>query len=452
MRLFLGTVMSAPPAQLPPQADPEQVHPGIHIIGMLGAVALNTFLFILDWGNWPALTAIAISAIALTLMNLWLADRLALRIGRQPAEWLRTLTNTAGICACGHYTAWSPLVLSYVPYTMLWFPGAGWWVYPRLAVYLGISMGLGLWEGASQERMLAFTLLGIFGSLLTKKRASLLRQALGEVVDQREQLARAHERLQQVHQRALAQEKLSSLGVMAAGVAHEINNPMSFVTSNIHALYKDLQRQPSLPEPLREYVSEVLPETLDGIKRVNAIVADLRRFARGDPEAYTEYDLNSEAQTALRIAQGQLNHCQVEVELGEVGMVMGRPRQIAQVLVNLLVNAGQATASGGKVRLSTYREGDGARVEIRDTGTGIPPDALRSLFQPFFTTKPPGEGTGLGLAVAHGIVAAHGGRIDVQSEPGKGSCFSVYLPRVPPLPEYKRTVEESYNGLPRRPT
>jgi two-component system NtrC family sensor kinase len=340
--------------------------------------------------------------------------------------------------------------LSFVPLTMLWFPGTGRWVYPRLAVYLGISMGLGLWEGAPRERIVAFTLLGIFGSLLTEKRASLLRQALGQVVEQREKLAQAHERLQRVHERALAQEKLSSLGVMAAGVAHEINNPMSFVTSNVHALYKDLQQQPSLPEPLREYVSEVLPATLDGIKRVNAIVADLRRFARGDPEAYSEYDLNSEAQAALRIAHGQLSHCQVEVELGEVGMMMGRPRQIAQVLVNLLVNAGQATASGGTVRLSTHRERDGARVEIRDTGTGIPPDVLRSLFQPFFTTKPPGEGTGLGLAVAHGIVAAHGGRIDVQSEPGKGSCFTVHLPRVPPLPGYRRTADDSYNGFPPR--
>jgi len=443
--------MSEPPTQLPPHADPEQVHPGIHFTGILGTVAVNTSLFILYWGNWPALTTIAITALVLSLLNLWLAERLVPRIGRQPVEWLRTLTNTAGLCACGHYTAWSPLILSYVPYTMLWFPGTGRWAYSRLAVYLGISMGMGLWEGAPRERILAFTLLGIFGSLLTEKRASLLRQALGQVVDQREQLAHAHERLQRVHQRALAQEKLSSLGVMAAGVAHEINNPMSFVTSNVHALYKDLQQQPSLPEPLREYVTEVLPETMDGIKRVNAIVADLRRFARGDPEAYSDFDLNSEAQAALRIAHGQLSHCQVEVELGEMGPVMGRPRQIAQVLVNLLVNAGQATASGGKVRLSTHRQGDGARVEIRDTGTGIPPDVLRSLFEPFFTTKPPGEGTGLGLAVAHGIITAHGGRIDVKSEPGKGSCFTVHLPRVPPLPGYKRTAEDSYNGFPPRP-
>ncbi len=440
--------MSAPPAQLPSQADPEQVHPGIQKIGILGSIAINLCVFVWYWGNWPALTAIAIVFGVLAPLNVWFVDWCARRIGRQPAEWLRTFSNAVGVCLCGHYTLWSPLLLCYLPYNLLWFAGASRWIYSRIVIYLGITAGFALWDGAPRERVLAFSLLGFFAYLLSEKRSSLLRQALGQVVDQREQLAKAHERLQRVHQRALAQEKLSSLGMMAAGVAHEINNPMSFVTSNVHSLYKDLRQQPSLPEPLREYVTDVLPATLDGIKRVNAIVADLRRFARGDPEAYSDYDLNTEAKAALRIAHGQLSHCQVEVDLGEVGTVMGRPRQITQVLVNLLVNAGQATASGGTIRLSTHRERDGVRVEIRDTGTGIPPDALRNLFQPFFTTKPPGEGTGLGLAVAHGIITAHGGRITVESEPGKGSCFTVHLPRVPPLPGYRRSAEDSFDGSP----
>jgi signal transduction histidine kinase len=441
-------VMSASPTQLPPEADPELLHPDVESIAFLGPMALNLALVIWYWGNWPAIISVGVLAVALTVMNRWFAGWCARRYGRQLAEWLRMFSNAAGICVGGHYTGWSPLVLSYVPYTMLWFSGVDRRVYPRLAVYLGVVASVGLWDGAQRELLLAFSLLGIFGHLLTEKRSSQLRQVLGQVVEQREQLAKAHERLQRVHERALAQEKLSSLGMMAAGVAHEINNPMSFVTSNVHALYKDLRQQPSLPEPLREYVTDVLPATLDGIKRVNAIVADLRRFARGDPEAYSDYDLNTEAQAALRIAHGQLSHCQVEVDLGEVGTVMGRPRQITQVLVNLLVNAGQATASGGTVRLSTHRERDGVRVEIRDTGTGIPPDALRNLFQPFFTTKPPGEGTGLGLAVAHGIITAHGGRITVESEPGKGSCFTVHLPRVPPLPGYRRSAEDSFDGSP----
>ena len=182
-------------------------------------------------------------------------------------------------------------------------------------------------------------------------------------------------------------------------------------------------------------MDEVLPETLDGIRRVNAIVGDLRRFARGDPEAYTDYDLNMEVQTALRITQSQLRHCSVEVSLGEVGPVTGRPRQMVQALVNLLVNAAQATAAGGRVSLLTLGEGEAVRVEVRDTGVGMTEEIRQQLFQPFFTTKPPGEGMGMGLAVVHGIVTSHGGHIEVASEPGRGSCFTLHLPRMPPPPK-----------------
>jgi two-component system NtrC family sensor kinase len=173
---------------------------------------------------------------------------------------------------------------------------------------------------------------------------------------------------------------------------------------------------------------------------VNAIVADLRRFSRGDLEDSAEYDLNAAVATALRIVRGQLSHCQVEEELSEVGTMLGRPQQIVQVLVNLLVNAGQASAEGGRVRVSTHREADGARVEIRDTGPGLSPEARRHLFEPFFTTRAHGTGMGLGLAVAHGIITAHGGRIDVDSQPGQGSCFTVHLPRTPSTAEHRRTT------------
>ncbi len=207
-----------------------------------------------------------------------------------------------------------------------------------------------------------------------------------------------------------------------------------------------MRDEPNLSEAMKEYVDDVLPATLDGIKRVNAIVADLRRFARGDPEAHTGYELDAEVETALRIAHGQLGHCRVEKELGGVGTMVGRPRQIVQVLVNLLVNAGQATASGGVVRISTRSEGKGVRVEVSDTGTGMSEETKRHLFEPFFTTKPAGEGTGLGLSVVHGIITSHGGRIEVESEPGQGTRFIFYLPRSPPLLQY----EPATNGGMRR--
>jgi signal transduction histidine kinase len=338
--------------------------------------------------------------------------------------------------ATGLIAGWSLLLWSYVPFAMLWFYGMDAFGRTRALVYLVVMDSAALLSGCDPFQPVAFSLLGVLVFRLTEKRAELLQQSLEHIIDQREQLAQAEVRLRVLHERAFEQEKLSSLGMMAAGVAHEINNPMAFVTSNVTSLFKDLKRQPALPEPLKEYVDEVLPETLNGIQRVNAIVSDLRRFARGDPEIYAEYDLNAEAQTALRIAQGQLSHCELEVQLGEVGLVVGRPRQIVQVLVNLLANAGQATAAGGAVRLSTRLEGQGVCVEVRDAGTGMTQETLRNLFQPFFTTKPPGMGTGLGLAVAHGIVTGQGGRIEVESELGKGSCFTVHLPREayrPPL-------------------
>jgi signal transduction histidine kinase len=340
------------------------------------------------------------------------------------------------------------LIWIYLPYNMLWFYGLDRWVLPRIFSFLALVASVALWDGAPLEVVLAFGLLGTFGYLFTTRRIWLLRQVVRQTEEQREQLEQAHQRLRHANERALAQEKLTSLGLMAAGVAHEINNPMSFVTSNIRLLLKDLKQQPALPAPLQEYVDEVLPETLDGIKRVNAIVADLRRFARGDPEAYAEYDLNAAVRSALRIAHAQLGHCQVEEQLGEVGKLVGRPQQIIQVLVNMLVNAGQATAAAGRVRISTQREGDGARVEIRDTGAGLSPEARRHLFQPFFTTKPHGSGMGLGLAVAHGIVTGHGGRIEVDSEAGQGACFTVHLPQTPPLPAYPRPADATSQGAP----
>ena len=239
-----------------------------------------------------------------------------------------------------------------------------------------------------------------------------------------------YQRLQGMQARLVEQEKLSSLGLLAAGVAHEINNPMAFVTSNLRELSRELASQPPLPAALREYVDEVLPETLDGVRRVNSIVADLRRFARGDVETPVEFELNSEVTSAIRLSRGeQKDQRRLEVELGELPSLLGQPRQICQVALNLLVNALQALPpQGGVVRVSTRVERDEVVLEVRDTGVGMSAEVLKSLFQPFFTTKPVGEGTGLGLAVAYGIITGHGGRIDVESAPGVGTCITVRLP------------------------
>ncbi|HEX8825454.1 MAG TPA: ATP-binding protein [Archangium sp.] len=416
------------------EADSAQLNHSVQHIAGLGASVVNLALVASFWGQWNVISTIVGVGLGLTLFNVVFLEWLARRFTRVVVEAVRMAVNVVGVCLVGIHTQWAPLLWVFVPYNMLWYFGLDRWVRLRMALYLGSVDVVALSTGASPTLALAFSLIGIFGYLVSEKRVTLLRGSLAQVRHQREELEKAQQEMQQLHQRALEQERLSSLGLMAANVAHEINNPMSFVTSNIDSMLHELRVGQNLPELVKEYVDDLLPATLDGARRVNSIVSDLRRFSRGGYEGPVGYDFNAEARTALRIARVQLGHVRVEDELGEVGSVVGRPRQLVQVLVNLLVNAGQATAPGGVVRLTTRREGDRVRVEVRDTGTGMSEETKRRLFEPFFTTKPPGLGTGLGLSVVLGIIKTHGGRIDVESELGKGTCFTVELPRVPSLP------------------
>jgi two-component system, NtrC family, sensor kinase len=415
--------------------EAERVQRGIQGIAGLGASTVNLAMIAEFWGQWRVVLVVTGVGVALALLNGLFLEWLATKSSRARVEALRMMINVAGITLAGIHTQWSVLVWVFVPYNMLWYFGLDRWVRPRMAIYLGVINAVALSTGADPITAVAFSLIGIFGYLVSDKRGTLLML-------KHEELEKAHQELQQLHQRAVEQERLSSLGLMAASVAHEINNPMSYVTSNVDSLLQDMREAPELPGPLKEYVDDVLPATLDGIKRVNSIVSDLRRFSRGDFEGYTSYDFDAEVRTALRIARIQLGHVRVEEALEAVGAVVGRPRQLVQVLVNLLVNAGQATAQGGVVRLATRRQGNQVRVEVRDTGSGMSEETKRHLFEPFFTTKPAGLGTGLGLSVVHGIIKAHGGHIEVESELGKGTCFTLELPNVPPLSPEKGSSGE----------
>ncbi len=268
--------------------------------------------------------------------------------------------------------------------------------------------------------------------LVSSERALALEslQRQQETAEALRQVNCAHAELQKAHELAVSQEKLAAIGTLAAGVAHEINNPMSFVTSNVGQLLAALRKLADPPAELREYVDEVLPETLEGIRRVNSIVADLRRFARGEPETQIEdYDLNEQVAFVVRMLRPCLdNGCKLELELGPLPPLRGWPRKIAQVVMNLILNAVQAVPGQGCVSVTTKLEGARAVVSVRDTGVGMSAETRARLFEPFFTTKPVGKGTGLGLSVSHGIIAMHGGYVEVDSEVGRGSCFTVHLP------------------------
>lgn len=271
-------------------------------------------------------------------------------------------------------------------------------------------------------------------------------------------------KLDEAQNQLLQSEKMAAIGQLAAGVAHEINNPIGFVNSNLSTLEKYVRElmeivsasdamlnkedrvaaQTCLAELLgakdfaylKEDIFPLLAESRDGLERVRRIVQDLKDFSHVGSTDWQWTNLNKGLDTTLNIVWNELKyHCKVHKEYGDLPDVYCLPSQINQVFLNLLVNASQAIEDSGDIRLRTGREGDTVWVEVIDNGKGIVPENLSRLFEPFFTTKPVGKGTGLGLALAYGIVQRHRGRIEVDSVAGRGSTFRVLLPIKPIQPE-----------------
>jgi len=243
-----------------------------------------------------------------------------------------------------------------------------------------------------------------------------------------------------LQQQLLQSERLASVGMLAAGVAHEVNNPLAYAMLNL----EQAARQLAADAPDLDAVRAAVRDAADGARRVQTIVRDLRTFARGAGDDVRPVDVNAVVETALHLAGNELGlRARVERALAPVPRVLANADRLAQVLVNLLMNAAQSLPEGRAddhlVRVATGEEGGLVRVAVRDTGSGIAPEVLPRLFDPFFTTKPPGMGTGLGLAICHSIVASFGGRIEVASRLGHGSTFTVSLPACersspPPAP------------------
>jgi PAS domain S-box-containing protein len=234
-------------------------------------------------------------------------------------------------------------------------------------------------------------------------------------------------------------DRLAAVGTLAAGVAHEINNPLAFVLSNLSFLFRELQGVASeLPPGRIAEMEEVLREAADGANRVRQIVRDLRTFSRGDDdEVATPVNVQSVLESAITMARGELRtRARIVREYSDVPLVEGNEGRFGQVFLNLLINAAQAIPQGRpdqhEVRLVLRPAGDRVIVEVKDTGVGMSPDVRARIFDPFFTTKPVGEGTGLGLSICHGIVTGFGGEIIVESEEGQGSTFRVVLPVAQP--------------------
>ncbi|MBI2203500.1 MAG: GAF domain-containing protein [Candidatus Rokubacteria bacterium] len=269
-----------------------------------------------------------------------------------------------------------------------------------------------------------------------------------------EELQAAYRDLQAAQMQLVQREKMASVGQLVAGVAHELNNPIGFVFSNVTTLDDFVRRLRSMLEEYRrvelpeaergriderwsalkvdyalKYLDSMIQGIREGAERARKIVRDLRVFARGQDEVWQPVDLHEEIESSLTLLNHLLkDRVTVHRKFGELPSVECIRSQIDQVFLNLLANAAQAITGPGEITIETRRDGDTAVVAIRDTGPGIPPEVAGRIFDPFFTTKPVGEGTGLGLSISYEIVKKHGGEIRAESPPGGGAVFAVRLP------------------------
>ncbi|MDQ5917292.1 MAG: two-component system, NtrC family, sensor kinase [Pseudomonadota bacterium] len=304
------------------------------------------------------------------------------------------------------------------------------------------------YEQADFELKLSNHTLGVMSEELTER-----NQVLESERDEQKALVK---RLEEAHNQLLQSEKMASIGQLAAGVAHEINNPIGYVNSNLQSLgsyVNDLLRvidaaavAEMAPDArasfeavchevdldyLREDLAAMLAESREGIDRVRNIVQDLKDFSHADEGKFAWADLHHGIDSTLNIVANEVKYkADVVKEYGTLPQVMCSASQLNQVFMNLLVNAAHAMPADrrGHITIRTRLEDGQVVLEFTDDGSGIAPENLKRIFDPFFTTKPVGKGTGLGLSLSYGIIEKHGGRITVESTVGVGTTFRITLP------------------------
>lgn len=284
------------------------------------------------------------------------------------------------------------------------------------------------------------------------------------VMERTHELSEAMKHLKESEAQLIQSEKMSSLGQMVAGVAHEINTPLAYVKNSLGAVAEQL---PSISSTLEhceklitllkagdnpnelsrqfahsstqiaqlrqqhviEELSGLVKDGLYGTGQVAEIVDNLKNFSRLDRSKVTSFNLNEGLESTLLLAKHLLKTVTVDKRFGEIPVITCSPSQVNQVFLNLVTNAAQAMPDGrGKIILTTRVDGEGVAVDVVDNGSGIPPEVLKKIFDPFFTTKEIGKGTGLGLSISYKIVQQHGGRISVDSKVGAGTKFTVWFP------------------------
>ena len=243
----------------------------------------------------------------------------------------------------------------------------------------------------------------------------------------------AEEERQRFEEQLRHADRLATIGQLAAGVAHELNEPLSSVLG-----FAQLARKaPGLPKP----ASDDIDKTVTAALHARDVISKLMLFARQRMPAQGQVQLNELVENGILLLESRCARADIHLERRldpTLPAIAADSGQLFQVLVSLVINALQATPASGTITISTERSGDFVVLAVADTGSGMTPDVLRQVFIPFFTIKPTGEGTGLGLSVVHGVVTAHGGRVEAESEPRKGSRFHVFLPIEGPSGDRRR--------------
>jgi signal transduction histidine kinase len=286
----------------------------------------------------------------------------------------------------------------------------------------------------------------VAGGDLKAEAPVLSQDELGQLTQDFNDMVR---KLRETQRRLTQSEKMAAVGQLAAGVAHEINNPLSYLTANLGFATETVAEVGGSPEqaassPLPPESAQKLRDTLEalreaqeGAQRVGRIVKDLRTFAHADNLVEKQVlDVRPMVEAALKLSSNILKQrARITCDFQDTAPVRGSEARLVQVFINLLVNAAQAIPPGPieahEIGVTTAMGADGSVVvEVRDTGQGMPPEVTARLFEPFFTTKPVGQGTGLGLSISRNIIEGFGGSLTFQTTVGKGSTFRVTLPSV----------------------
>lgn len=301
--------------------------------------------------------------------------------------------------------------------------------------------------------------LSVFDSTNTAIYQKKLLRTSASLIKQRNKLSEMNKKLEDAQNQLLQSEKMAAVGQLAAGVAHEINNPVGYVNSNVSVLEEYIEQLLQLLsayetcEPLldsgetsveslqqtkikidlaylKDDMADLLRESKEGLNRVKKIVQDLKDFSHVDESEWQYADLHKGLDSTLNVVNNEIRYkATVVKEYGEIMEVKCLSSQINQVFMNLLVNAAHAIQEHGTITISTGTQDGGVWVTIEDTGEGIEQEKLSRIFEPFFTTKPIGQGTGLGLSLSYNIIHKHHGTITVESEPGNGTKFRIWLPK-----------------------